>query len=319
LMKIIKTLVVTVVALVTLVLLAGYLYSANEWNAIEATYPPQGQFVDVTGTRLHYTDKGKGPVIVLLHGASTTLADYEASITPKLVRNYRVIAFDRPGYGYSERPQGDWMNPARQAALVHGALRTLGVDKATIVGHSLGGAVALAYVLEYSETASGLVLLGGAAYPWKTGTAWTNHVAAMPYIGALFAATAVLPAANIKLKPGIAHVFSPNPIPDDYIHRTRIRLALRPQAFRSSAEDVLRLSPYLEGQSRRYGELTLPMLLITGTDDDVVPAWNHTDRLEKLLPHARIIRLTGTGHAPHHVHTHQVAQQIADFAAITSN
>lgn len=306
-----------VVLLLVGLLIAGHVYTDREVARIEKRHPPTGQFVTVDGVRLHYTRQGAGdgPTVLLLHGASTSLMDFAASLTPPLARHLAVVAFDRPGYGWSTRPPGPWVDPARQAALVGAALDRLGIGQVVVVGHSLGGAVALALALDQPARTDGVVLLGGAAYPWTRGVAWPNHVAGVPGLGALFAHSVVVPAAGVRLEAGIAEVFEPNRVPPDYIERTAVRLAIRPDAFRASAEDVLRLSPYLAGQSRRYAELQMPMLLITGADDGVVPAWNHTDRLEQLLSQVQVVRFTGTGHAPHHVHTGKVVTLIARFAA----
>lgn len=300
---------------VTLLLGALYLYSAWASRAAVEAHPPHGRFVDVEGVRLHYLDVGTGPAIVLIHGASTTLQDFEASILPLLAKTYRVIAFDRPGYGYSSRPAGPWLDPARQARLLHEALLEIGVERSVLVGHSLGGAIVLAYALNHPQATAGVVLIGGAAYPWEGGVAWTNHVANLPVFGPLFASTLVFPLGQLLLDGAVKEVFAPNSPPPDYIERTGIVLALRPESFQASAEDVLRLSPYLEQQSHRYGTFAQPLLLITGDSDSVVPAWNHAHRLVRLLPQARLVELEATGHAPHHVHPEAVTTLITDFAA----
>lgn len=304
-----------VVGLPSVLLAACYLYTAWSVHALERAHPPAGRFVQVEGTRLHYVDRGRGHPVVLVHGASASLTDFRASITPQLAATHRVIAFDRPGYGYSERPDGDWVDPAHQARLLRKALAALGIERATLVGHSLGGAIVLAHALDYPQATSGVILLGGAAYPWKGGVAWPNHAARVPVLGKLFASTLVVPAGKLLLEQAVAEVFAPNRPTRGYVERTGAALALRPDPFRASAEDVLRMSPYLELQSRRYAGLSLPLLLITGDDDRIVPAWNHAHRLVALLPHARLVELAATGHAPHHVHTEQVAGLIAGFSA----
>lgn len=302
-------------------LLSGtfYLYSAVATHSAEKAYPPHGRFVEVEGVRFHYVDAGTGPAIVLIHGASTTLRDFEASILPLLARAHRVIAFDRPGYGYSSRPAGPWLDPARQARLLHEALSQIGVERPVLVGHSLGGAIVLAYALNHPHATAGIVLIGGAAYPWEGGVAWTNQVANLPLIGPFFTSTLVFPLGQLLFDSAVKEVFAPNPPPPDYIERTGIVLALRPESFQASAEDVLRLSPYLERQSRLYAVLAPPLLLITGDSDGIVPAWNHAHRLARLLPQAKLVELEATGHAPHHVHSEAVTALIADFAAEVDN
>lgn len=290
-------------------------YSAFGIWRLEQTYPPLGRFVEVSGVRLHYVDAGTGPgpVLVLLHGASTTLRDFTASIVEPLARTRRVIAFDRPGYGYSERPAGDWPSPAEQARLIHAALVQLGVERPVIVGHSWSGSVVLAYLLAYPDTAGG-VLLAGAAHAWDGGVDWVNHVAGVPLLGTLFARTLVYPAGQLLIDQGIQSVFAPNAVPDGYRERTAVELTLRPVAFQANAEDMRLLSDFLREQSQRYADITQPLLLITGDADDIVPSWNHSDRLIKQAPRAELVVLPGVGHAPHHVEPERVAELIDRFA-----
>ena len=296
----------------------AYLYSQSVLSDIEQRYPASGRFVNISGTQIHYTDNaamigGQGVPIVLLHGASTSLMDYEASIAPPLRRTNRVVALDRPGYGYSERPSGPWVDPRQQADLVVGLLDNLGIQRAVVVGHSLGGAVTMALAVHHPERLAGLVLLGGVSHPWKSGVAWTNHLAGIPLLGTLFGHTLLVPSAVVVMPEAIEEVFAPNSVPERYIERTHLELSISPKAWQSSAQDLRLLSPYLEVQKERYGELKMPILLITGADDTVVPAWNHSERLERLLSQVRLVSLAETGHAPHHVRTDQVVALIKDF------
>ncbi len=296
-----------------LALLAVYSVAAVGW--VERTYPPIGDFVTVEGVRLHYVSAGNDePALVLLHGASGSLRDFRASIVPGLAERHRVIAFDRPGHGYSERPDGEWPDPARQAALVRGGLLELGIDRPLLVGHSWSGAVVLAYLLDYPDEVRGGVLLAGLANAWDGTVSWHTEVASWPVIGPLFAATAVFPAGQLLLDQVVAGIFAPEaPVPD---YRTRIgaALALRPAAFRANAEDMRNVSQYLETQRERYGEIEVPLLLVTGERDTIVPSWNHADVVAARVPHAERIDLPGAGHAFHHTRTEEVVRLISDFA-----
>ena len=307
-----RTLSVVMLCMTTLAV-AAYAYSTYEVSRLEQQYPPVGTLSDVDGTTLHYVDSGTGDPIVLLHGASSSLMDFEASIALPLRKNFRVISIDRPGYGYSRRHPGQWNDPAIQARLVNSLLRRLGVERATFVGHSLGGAVVMAYALAYPQQTTRIVLLGGATHPWESGVAWSNHVATWPVIGTVFRHTMIVPAGTVLLPKALAEVFTPNPVTPNYAEDTRVRLALRPEPFFASAQDLLRLSPYLEKQSQLYASIDLPLLLITGSADTIVPAWNHSNRLIKILSNATLIELPDTGHVPHHAQTRLVVKNIEEF------
>ncbi len=288
----------------------------SEWGAgrAEQQFPPIGAFVEVVGIRMHYREAGQGSPLVLIHGASTNLRDFSASIFEPLSRSHRVIAIDRPGHGYSERPAGDWPDPARQAQLIRQVLDKLEVDKPILVGHSWSGSVVLAYLLDYPQDAAGGVLLAGGTHPWQGGVAWYNDLAGVPVLGELFARTLAFPVGLLALDGAVREVFGPNPVPADYNQTTGIKLSLRPQVFRANAEDVRMLSDFLSVQSRRYADITQPLLLLTGSADDIVPAWNHADRLILQASSAELVELKDTGHALHHAHPNEVVARIESFA-----
>ena len=279
----------------------------------EAVHPPVGEFASIDGVRIHYTDRGAGPAVVLIHGASTSLLDFDASIVKPLSQSHRVITVDRPGHGYSERPMGNWPDPAKQARLIHLLLRELGVDAPVLVGHSWSGSVVLAYLLAYPESAAGGVLLAGGSHSWEGGVAWYNDLAGVPVLGGLFAWTFTYPVGQFAADAAIDRVFAPNPVPRDYRDRTGIELSLRPSAFIANAEDIRLLSDFLAIQSRRYPEIQHPLLLLTGAEDDIVPSWNHADRLQRQVNQIERIDLENTGHALHHARPEQVAAAISTF------
>src|SRR5215217_8270086 len=133
---------ISLAALAVLVLLA--LVNNVVARVAERRHPPRGKFVEVDGARLHYSDRGAGRPVVLLHGNAVTGDDYNTSgVAERLVGRRRVIIFDRPGFGYSERPRGPLWTAAEQANLIHTAIEQLGVRQPVVVGHSWGTLVAL--------------------------------------------------------------------------------------------------------------------------------------------------------------------------------
>ena len=125
------------------------LYNRAQARRAERDNPPVGRFLEVDGTRLHYLDEGPAdapttgvggePPVVLLHGNTVTLDDWIVSgVFDLIARSRRVVAFDRPGFGYSERPRDRSWTPAAQARLLRRACRRLGVERPVVVGHSWG-------------------------------------------------------------------------------------------------------------------------------------------------------------------------------------
>src|SRR5579871_2078033 len=167
----------TVVVLIVLaVMLAGlFLFTRLGVQTIEAEHPPAGRFVDVERGRMHVVELGNraAPAVVLLHGSSINLADMRMALGDRLERQYHVVLVDRPGHGWSDRPDGAAdASPARQAALIHQALERIGVTRAIVVGHSWSGALATAYALAYPASVTGLVLLAPVTHPWPGGVGW---------------------------------------------------------------------------------------------------------------------------------------------------
>ena len=98
-------------------LAASFFYVRSKARQAEAENPPQGQFIEVDGVRLHYLERGSGPPLVMLHGNGILANDFDTSgLLDEAAAKYRVIAFNRPGYGYSERPRTTLWTPAAQAS-----------------------------------------------------------------------------------------------------------------------------------------------------------------------------------------------------------
>ncbi len=262
---------------------------------------PTGRFVTVAGTRLHYRVLGEGPPVIALHGASGNLLDWTIGPAAALARTHRVLLFDRPGLGHSGTPPGcDASDPFVQARLMADAARALGVERAHLVGHSYGGSVALAWALERPRTLSGLLLLSAPSQVWPGGVGLGNDIAAAPLIGPLAARLVPAFAGDGLLRGAVARVFAPQTPPEDYAARIDARLALRPAQIRKNAQDLTRLKAHIRAMVPRYPSLSMPVEIVHGAADTIVPPDIHSDRLAEQLPQAGYQRLHGVGHMPHH-------------------
>lgn len=120
---------------------------------------------------------GKGPDLIMLHGAGGNAREFTFDFLERFKDRFRVIIFDRPGLGYTDRVSDAYQrtfansaeSPAEQAALLHGAAQQLGVTNAIVMGHSFGGTVALAWALEFPDDVAGVVNLAGPSHPWPGG------------------------------------------------------------------------------------------------------------------------------------------------------
>jgi pimeloyl-ACP methyl ester carboxylesterase len=314
--------------LVALVLIIVFLAAITSLGVarLEAAHPPTGQFIEVQGVRLHVAvlglppdDPGAEPAIVLIHGASGNLEDMRLALGEKLAKSHRVILIDRPGHGWSSRPEcDDDASPARQAELVAGALQQLGVRRAILIGHSWGGAFATAYALAFPERTAGLVLLSAPTHPWPANPGWYNKLALLPYLGPLFVRTCVYPLGLLLAASVSRSVFEPQPVPEDYMRRAAILLVLRPKTFYSNARDLALLESFIRTQVPRYGDLRTPTIIITGDRDALVSPEINARALAAVLPSAKLVLLKDIGHMPHHAAPDVVAAAIDELVPIAA-
>ena len=175
-----------IVASAAATIAAMTVYNVYRARKAEREHPPAGQFVTVDGVRLHYIERGEGPPVVLLHGNVVTAEDFDASGVFDLVaRRHRVIAFDRPGFGYSDRPRGSAWSAGTQAELIRDAFAVLGINRPIVLGHSWGAAVALALGLNHPDAVKALVLLSGYYYPTLRADVLFSAPTAIPILGDL--------------------------------------------------------------------------------------------------------------------------------------
>ncbi len=287
-------------------LACGWLYTLWQTQAIGRRFPPTGAFVAIGGgARLHYTERTPAgaprATVVLLHGASGNQADLMVPLGDRLAgRGFRVLAFDRPGHGWSDRPGGEEgdASPDRQATLIAEGLRRLGVGRAVVVGHSWSGGLAAVFALDHRDVTGGIVLLSPVIYPWPTGIAWYYGPATSRWLGPAFTRIVTLPVGQMLLGAGIAQVFSPQPPPPDFAARTGVELVLRPEEFEDNAADVFHLHAFVTVLAPRLPGVGVPAALVAGDGDAIAPASFHAARAAREIPGATLTLLPGRGHSP---------------------
>jgi pimeloyl-ACP methyl ester carboxylesterase len=255
--------------------------------------------------------------VVLLHGNAVRAEDWIASGVFDLVaERHRVLAFDRPGYGYSQRPRDRLWTTEAQAAVLAEAFARLGVERPTVVGHSWGALVAVALGLDYPDAVSGLVLASGYHFPTARADVAIFSPPAIPVIGDVVRYT-VGPLLGRLIAPKmIKTMFAPASVPPPFIEAVPIPMMLRPWQVKASAEDAASMTPRTKTVEERYGELRrMPISIVVGAEDQIVDVERQSVRLHRALPHSDLHIVPGLGHMVHHGAAEVVADAIEAVAS----
>jgi len=262
----------------------------------EAAVPPDGDFISVEGARLHYVDRGIGPVILLVHGLSGQLRNFTYALTEHLERDFRVIAVDRPGAGYSVPTTPVQPDLASQAEILARFIAELGLEQPLLVGHSLGGALSLRVALDHPGSIGGVALLSPLTQrqdELPAAFAKLNIPNAM--LRRLVAYTIAVPAGLRNAATTQALIFAPEPAPADFATRGGGLLSLRPSAIFASSSEVSAGSGEVARQAERYATIRVPVSILFGADDHILQPARHGAATAALIPGARYDTISG-GH-----------------------
>lgn len=261
---------------------------------IERTVPADGTFVDVDGRRMHYLERGQGPTLLMIHGLAGQMRNFSYALLDRLATEHRVVLLDRPGSGYSA--PGEANNVRAQAAQVARFIETQGLERPLVVGHSLGGAVALALALDHPEYVGGIALIAPLTQPQDSVPAAFERIAiASPLARKAVAWTLAAPAAILAGEKGAEAAFAPEPVPADFAVRGGGALVARPGNFQAASADLVAANDDLPGMVARYPGLSLPVAILFGRDDRVLDPELHGRRLADAVPHAELTLVDG-GH-----------------------
>jgi pimeloyl-ACP methyl ester carboxylesterase len=252
------------------------------------------KFVTVDGTRLHFVFRGAGQPVILIHGNPGSTQDW-TRVSGPLAADHRVIAFDRPGHGRSERPKHGETTVEVQARLLHDALKQLHIDRPIVVGHSWGGALALIYAMTYPKEVGGVVLVAPAVYESQDGVSLLTTLPAVPVIGdAVNFVLTPLFAATV-LRSELKKAFSPDPVPKNYLRHVLSEWT-RSKKVKAYSLDEASLNDSLKKFSPRYSEIDVPLSILAGDSDLIVSEKEQAERLHKALPKSHLTVLPKTGH-----------------------
>lgn len=249
--------------------------------------PASATFLQVEGARVRYLDVGEGPAVVLLHGYASSLETWDL-VVPELKQRHRVIALDLKGFGWTDRPPGDY-SPAAQARLVLALLDARGVERAAVVAHSFGAAVALAMALQAPERVTRLALYDAFVYEEQIPSffLWAR----LGGVGELLFRLYYSERADER----IALAFYDRRLVSERLVEDVERAFARPgtEAAALATARGMRFAAV----EKRYREIAQPALLLWGRDD-ATTTLPYGERLARHLPHARLIVYPRCGHFP---------------------
>ena len=258
---------------------------------------PEMKAVTIHGREVAHVEAGEGPVLLLVHGMAGTCESWREVIEP-LARDHTVIAPDLPGHGASESGGGDYSIGALAAGL-RDLLLTLGHDRATIVGHSLGGGVAMQFAYQYPEMVERLVLVSSGGLGPEVSP--VLRAAALPGADLFIAATAGpgsmvgsavgkgLAALGLRPDPDVAEVARSYASLNDSDRRA---------AFLATVRAVIGTGGQrIDAADRLYLAEAVPVLIIWGADDSIIPV-RHGEDAHEAIPGSGHEVFEGVGHVP---------------------
>ncbi len=293
----------TTLMLWTLLVLAAAIlalvwFTANTATRVERASPPSGTFVNVHGCRIHYVERGNGPVtLLMIHGLGGNTGNFLHSLVDRLATDFRVIVMDRPGSGYSTRPDDAPAGPHAQAELIAAFIHALGLDRPVLVGHSLGGAISLATAVANPQLVRGLALIAPltqliAEPPDVFKPLMVQRAAVRRAIGW----TLATPLSIVRRDRVLDVVFGPDRVPADFALAGGGILGMRPSAFITASTDLVAVPDDLASLVPLYPTLQMPVGIIYGTADRILDYRAHGEGMRDVLPQLSLDLVEGAGH-----------------------
>lgn len=278
----------------------------------------EAQRVSIHGHDVSYRGGGSGPVLMLLHGMAGSSVTWER-VLPELTRRYTVVAPDLPGHGESDKPRGDYSLGAH-ASSVRDLLAALGHERATIVGQSFGGGVAMQLAYQYPERCERLVLVSSGGLGQEVALLLraltlpgAEHLMPIACNGRVrdagTAVTGWLDRIGLRPVPAVAEMW-------------RSYASLSDASTREAFQHTLRAVVDIHGQrvsatDRLYLAADVPTLIVWGDRDPIIP-FDHAGRAHEMIPGSRVEVFEGAGHFPHCEQPDRFVEVLVDFMDSTS-
>ncbi len=309
---------VAILAAASLVGLYLHLVTRRIARMAERQVPAAGTFMTIDGNRIHYVEKGEGRPILLIHGLGGSLHHMRRPLMEAFGPGYRLVAPDRPGSGYSQRRRGEGLL-SEHVDFVIKFMAATGLEKPLIVGHSLGGAVALATAIAHPAKVAGLALIAPLTHRDNEPK---PEFAALgiqsPLMRRIIAQTVAVPLSVRNAPQTLSFVFGPQQPPADYAVEGGAMIGLRPSHFYAASTDYVGIGRQMKGVEEGLASLSIPVGVFFGTADRVLDHRKHGLSLVGKVATLDLELAEGVGHMPQYVETEKVVAFIRRIAAQAS-
>ncbi|TPM29950.1 alpha/beta hydrolase [Mesorhizobium sp. B2-3-4] len=302
----------TVLFLAASAALAGY-------NAIRARRAivsrACGRVMKIDGLRLHFIESGSGMPLLLLHGNGSMAEDFKSSgVFDEAAKTYRVLAFDRPGFGRSSRPRGRHWSACDQADLIHAAAGRLGIKKYLVLGHSWGAWIALELARRHSSSVAGIVLVSGYYYPPPRVDLALAALPALPVIGTAFRHTLLPLLVRLAWPWAMKKIFQPAVIASDFAAFAK-DFASRPSQLRAVCSESASMLAAALWRKATYKDISVPTGIMAGSGDRLFDAEGDARRLHAEVGRSLLEVVPGAGHMVHQSAPQAVVGMVHTIAA----
>jgi pimeloyl-ACP methyl ester carboxylesterase len=255
-----------------------------------------GCLASIDGTDLHYRDVGAGPAIVLIHGLSGQMRNFAPDLVDRLAVDHRVVLIDLPGAGYSAPLASGSNTMAGQEDVIAGLIGALDLDALLIVGHSLGGAVALNLALNHADSVGALALIAPVTQPSDTvSSSFSAMSIKSDGLRRFVSLTFATPLGLLIFDRSAKTIFAPEKMPENFGVDGGSLLAIRPTSFFSAGGDMIALRAALPEMAQRYPSLGMPVAILFGRSDQVLDPAKHGAPLRDAVAGATMTQVDG-GH-----------------------
>jgi pimeloyl-ACP methyl ester carboxylesterase len=273
-------------------------FSKATARKIEKAVPRDGALIDVEGETLHVVDRGSGPAIVMIHGLGGQLRNFGRPMVEELERDHRIILVDRPGSGYSPRASGASARLRDQAATMAALIRKLDIDRPLIVGHSLGGALALSLAINHPDVVGGLALIAPLTQVQdieNVPPVFKPLVIRSPAVRKAIAWTLATPMGMMKAEAALKEIFAPEPVPEEFGTEGGGLMGIRPDNFYATSSDLMALEGELETMVGHYPDIPVPVSILYARADNLLGFELHGERTAGEIK-GGVIELVEGGH-----------------------